>query len=175
MTREQVEQVLRAAASILQESSFVVVGSQSVQPSHPNAPPELLAYRELDLYPAAAPKKADLIDGAIGALSQFDKAFGYYGDNVGPETATLPRSWMDRASLHYIGELTAICLELCDRAASKCAAGREKYADYVSVLFRERTIDVKTLVERVAMLDPARGDVPRRTAWARRRAAEAAA
>lgn len=66
MTREQLEHVLRAAASITQEHSFVVIGSQAVLLPYPNAPEELLVSREVDLYPATAPEKADLIEGAIG-------------------------------------------------------------------------------------------------------------
>ena len=71
MRREQLEHVLRAAAEITQETSFVVVGSQAVLLRHPDAPAELLVSREVDLYPAMAPEKAALIEGAIGALSRF--------------------------------------------------------------------------------------------------------
>lgn len=87
MKRSEVEHVLRAAAAIAQEQSFVVVGSQAVLLAFPSAPPELLVSRELDLYPALHPEKADLIDGAIGALSSFHETFGYHADGVGPETA----------------------------------------------------------------------------------------
>lgn len=104
MTREQVEHVIRAAAAITNELSFVVIGSQAVLLPYPDAHPDLLVCRELDLYPAMAPEKSDLIEGAIGALSQFDETFGYYADGVGPETAVMPPDWMDRASLHYLGD-----------------------------------------------------------------------
>lgn len=109
MTREQLEHVLRAAAAIAQENSLVVVESQAVLLPFPNAPAALLASREVDLYPALHPERSDLIDGAIGALSSFDATFGYHADGVGPETAVMPSDWMDRATLHYIGEVTAIC------------------------------------------------------------------
>ncbi len=42
MTRSEFEHVLRAAAAISQEQSFVVVGSQAVLLSFPDAPAELL-------------------------------------------------------------------------------------------------------------------------------------
>ena len=64
MKREQLEHVLRACAAIVNENSFVVVGSQAVLLPHPNAPSELLLSNEIDLYPAAHPELADLIDGS---------------------------------------------------------------------------------------------------------------
>ena len=118
-------------------------------------------------------ERADLIDGAIGALSSFDETFGYHADGVGPETAVMPSDWMSRASLHYIGDVTAICPEVHDLAVSKCVAGRDKDGDFVRTLLREGMIDKATLLERIRSLD--RPDCPVDTiaAWAERRAAEA--
>lgn len=175
MTRQQLEHVLRAAAAIADANSFVIVGSQAVLLLFPNPPAELLVSREVDLYPAMHPERSDLIDGAIGALSSFDETFGYYADGVGPETATMPADRMDRATLHYIGDLTAICPDIHDLAVSKCPAGREKDADYVRVLLRTGMVDAATRETRIGMLDRARSAVPTIIAWARRRAAEAAA
>jgi hypothetical protein len=120
MKRAELEHVLRACAEIVKEKSFVVVGSQAVLLPYPSAPDDLLVSREVDLYPAMAPEKSDLIDGAIGALSQFDETFGYHADGVGPETAVMPPDWMDRATLHYIGELTAICPDASRLDATRC-------------------------------------------------------
>lgn len=175
MTREQLEHVLRAAAAICNELSFVVVGSQAVLLPFPNAPAELLRSREVDLYPALHPERADLIDGAIGAMSMFDETFGYYADGVGPETAVMPADWMQRASLHYIGDLTALCPEIHDLAVSKAVAGREKDADFVRVLLRERMIDIEILRGRVRCLDTATHPVAGVLAWVDRRAQEATA
>lgn len=174
MNRSEVEHVLRAAAAISQEQSFVVVGSQAVLLGHPDAPPELLVSRELDLYPALHPEKADLIDGAIGAMSSFHETFGYHADGVGPETAVMPPDWESRMQLYYVGDVTAICPELHDLAVSKCVAGREKDADFVRVLLRHRMIDLSVLLERIAKLDAAQRPVAAISDWARRRAQEAA-
>ncbi len=173
MNREQLEHVLRAAAAIAQENSLVVVGSQAVLLPFPNAPEALLGSREVDLYPALHPERADLIDGAIGAMSSFDETFGYYADGVGPETAIMPADWMDRARLYYIGDVTAICPDIHDLAVSKCAAARDKDADFVRVLLKEKMIDANVLDERIRSLDPAVHGVETIRAWARRRAAEA--
>ena len=172
MNRSEVEHVLRAAAAIAQEQSFVVVGSQAILLLFPDAPAELLVSRELDLYPALHPEKADLIDGAIGALSSFDQTFGYHADGVGPETAVMPPDWQTRSQLFYLGEVTALCPDVHDLAVSKCVAGREKDADFVRALFKHNMVDLQTLVNRIAQID-AKHPVETITAWARRRAQEA--
>lgn len=173
MRRDEVEHVLRAAAAISKETSFVLVGSQAVVLLLDAPPNELLVSAELDLYPALHPEKADLIDGAIGALSSFHDTFGYHADGVGPETATLPPDWMKRAKLFYVNDLTAICPDLHDLAASKCAAAREKDADFVRVLLRAGLITPEVLLERIEML-PVEPSVRLVIAdWARRRVAEA--
>jgi hypothetical protein len=175
MNRVQLEHVLRAAAAIASENSLVVVGSQAVLLPFPNAPQALLGSREVDLYPALHPERADLIDGAIGAMSSFDDTFGYHADGVGPETAVMPADWMLRATLHYIGDVTAICPEIHDLAVSKAVAARDKDADFVRVLLKEGMIDIETLCQRIAALDSALYPVATILAWARRRAAESAA
>lgn len=176
MQRDEIEHVLRAAAAISKETSFVLVGSQAVVLLIDSPPKELLLSTELDLYPAMHPEKADLIDGAIGALSTFHGTFGYHADGVGPETATLPADWMQRARFFYIGDLTAICPEIHDLAVSKCAAGREKDADFVRALLKHRMVSLGILLERIAELGKAGHSQERTTQWmqwAQRRAAEA--
>lgn len=168
MNRAELEHVLRAAAAISQEQSFVVVGSQAVLLALADAPAELLVSREIDLYPAVHPEKSDLIDGAIGALSSFHETFGYHADGVGPETAVMPPDWMQRASLHYMGEITVICPEIHDLAVSKCVAARHKDADFVRGLLAHRLMDLDVLITRIGQIDP-KYPVSDIQAWARRR------
>jgi hypothetical protein len=169
----ELEHVLRAAAAISLEKSFVLVGSQAVLLALPNAPAALLVSSEIDLYPAMHPEKADLIDGAIGALSTFHDTFGYHADGVGPETAVMPADWMQRASLHYLGDITAICPDIHDLALSKCVAGREKDADFVRVLFQAQLLDATLLKQRAQMLDASRYPFAPVHAWIDRRYQEA--
>lgn len=173
MQRDEIEHVLRAAAAISKETSFVLVGSQAVVLLIDSPPKELLLSTELDLYPALHPEKADLIDGAIGALSTFHGTFGYHADGVGPETATLPADWMLRAKFIYIGDLTAICPDLHDLTVSKCVAAREKDADFVRALLRDHWINLDTLLQRIALLPLARDAAQAISDWTRRRAREA--
>jgi hypothetical protein len=139
-----------------------------------DAPSERLTMSdEIDLYPSQAPEKADLIDGKIGALSTFHETFGYHADGVSPETATMPADWMDRASFHHFGEVTAICPDLHDLCVSKVVAGRDKDADFVRELLRMGEIDLTVLEARIRQLDPVRKPHERLLAWAMRRQQEA--
>lgn len=174
MKRAQIEHVLRAAAAITQENTFFVVGSQAILLAFPFAPDELCVSREVDLYPALHPEKADLIDGVLGEMSSFDITFGYHADGVGPETAVMPSDWRTRETFHYIGDVTAICPEVHDLAVSKCVAGREKDADFIRALFKHQMIVLETMALRIAQLDAKRYPVQHITQWTQRRAAEAA-
>ena len=173
MKRSEVEHVLRAAAAITLESAFYVVGSQAVLLPHPDAPGELLLSRELDLYPALHPEKADLIDGAIGAMSIFDATYGYHADGVGPETAIMPPDWHDRETFFYIGNVTVICPELHDLAVSKCVAGRDKDADFIRSLLKHKMIDPALLIARIQTLDSTKYPTQALVDWATRRTTEA--
>ena len=173
MQRSELAHVLRASAAIAQETSFVLIGSQAILLLLDKPPPGLLRSTEIDLYPALHPEKADLIDGAIGAHSTFHDTFGYHVDGVGPETASLPIDWMSRSVLTYFGDVTAICPDLHDLAASKCAAGRDKDADFVRILLRGGLVESKILSERIAMLEPDKHNISQIAQWVQRRAKEA--
>ena len=156
MNAEQLRHVLRAAAANTDEKIFVVIGSQAILGSHPDAPRTLRRSVESDTYPQRAPDKAILIDGAIGEGSLFHQEFGYYAHGVAPDTATLPEGWEDRLVEFNVGDLAGtigLCLEMHDLAFSKLAAGREKDLDFVKELFRHRLINrsgVGRLIEGVA-------------------------
>jgi hypothetical protein len=175
MKYDELAHVLRASAAISNETSFVLVGSQAVLLLLEQPPADLLVSTEIDLYPALHPEKADLIDGAIGANSTFHDTFGYHVDGISPETASLPNDWMSRAVLSYFGDVTAICPDLHDLVVSKCAAGRDKDADFVRILLANGAVALITLLERITMLDPAKHNLQHITQWTQRRAQEATA
>ena len=169
MTLEQLLHVLRAASRISGEKSFVLVGSQAVLLAleHPAGP--LTRSDEIDLYPATALEKAEAIDAAIGALSQFHDEFGYHADGVGPETAVMPADWMGLAHLHYFGDITAICPELHDLCVSKCVAMRDKDAEFVEALLRGGHVVGDTLTQRIRQLDASKHPIDAIVAWAETR------
>ena len=155
MNRASLEHVLRAAASISGEREFVVIGSQAVLGQFPEAPAALLVSIEVDLYPRHAPQKSDVVDGAIGELSDFHTSFGYYAHGVDETTATLPDGWESRlVPVHNdnTGGATGWCLEIHDLATSKLVAGRERDMTYGAVRLRERLVDAAVLRQRLAAL-----------------------
>jgi hypothetical protein len=155
MTRDALEHLLRAAAALTDERDFIVIGSQAILGQFPAAPPALLVSIEADLYPRDAVAKADLIDGALGELSQFHETFGYYAHGVDDTTAVLPVGWQSRViPLHNenTGGATGWCLEVHDLASSKLVAGRERDVDFLRILLRERMVDPAVLEQRLANL-----------------------
>jgi hypothetical protein len=151
MNRKQLEHVLRACGSIADSREIVVIGSQAILGAHPDAPSELLASLEADVYPLNAPEKADLIDGSIGELSPFHQTFGYYAHGVGPETALLPGQWRSRLvriQNENTGGTTGWCVSPVDLATSKLLAGRPKDVEFVRVMLRHG-LTTKTAITNV--------------------------
>lgn len=152
MNRPALEHILRAAAAVSGERELVVIGSQAVLGQFPDAPTALLVSIEADVYPRFAPEKSDLIDGAIGELSDFHHQYGYYAHGVDERTATLPTGWEDRlvpVSNENTGGATGWCLEVHDLAVSKLVAGRERDDAFIVVLIRHRMVDGDTLRQRL--------------------------
>lgn len=133
MRLDQLLHVVAAAANVVGEDRIVVVGSQAILGSHPDAPASLLMSMEADLYPLDSPQRADEIDGALGDGSQFHRSFGYYAHGVGPETAKAPAGWEERLVPIEVEprpgsarSSVALCLETHDLVLAKCAAGRDR-------------------------------------------------
>ncbi len=144
MNVEQLQHLLRAAANITGEKEFIVIGSQSILGSHPDAPRSLRKSIEGDTYPKNNPEKSIEIDGAIGELSPFHQQFGYYAHGVAPDTATLPAGWEERLVEFKVDDpagTIAWCLEKHDLAFSKLAAGRTKDIEFIRELLRHRLVN----------------------------------
>jgi hypothetical protein len=160
MQRQDLYHVVAAAAQIVGESEFVVVGSQSILGSYADAPDTLLRSQEVDLYPRAAPEKAVNMEGALGDGSHFQQAFGYYAHAVGPETAKAPLGWEDRLVVLEIPprptsqvRAVAFCLEPHDLVLSKLVANRERDWEFAKDALDAQLVEISILRERV-------GDLP---------------
>lgn len=155
MNRAALEHILRAASAITNEREFIVIGSQAILGQYPNAPDSLLVSIEADVYPRHAPERSDIVDGAIGELSQFHQTFGYYAHGVDQTTAILPAGWADRlirVENENTGGAIGWCLEAHDLAAAKLAAGRDQDLRFVQVLLSERLVGADVLLDRVDTL-----------------------
>ena len=161
MNRPDLEHIIRAAAEIANDDEIVVIGSQAILGSFPDAPKELLVSTEADVYPRNRPDRADLIDGSIGEGSPFHEIYGYYAQGVDETTAILPRGWQERLvpvrNENTRGN-TGWCLEPHDLVVSKTIAGREKDLLFLAGAARHRLVDRDGLLTRLeeTNLDDAR-------------------
>jgi hypothetical protein len=155
MTREELEHIIRASGSITGQYEFVIVGSQSILGSVPSPEAVFTVSAEADIYPFQAPELADQIDGAIGEGSQFHQTYGYYAQGVGPETATLPRNWMQR--VHRVqnentNNRVGYCLDVLDLFLAKATAGREKDRDFCMALLEHSYVTPARVLELVPFM-----------------------
>ena len=152
MTRSQLEHIIRAAAGNADATEIVVIGSQAVLGTYPDAPDELTRSIEADVFPRDRPDDSILIDGAIRERSLFHETFGYYAHGVGEDTAVLPAGWRERlvpVCNENTRGATGWCLEIHDLAVSKLVAGRDKDGDYVAALLRHGLVRCETIRERL--------------------------
>lgn len=171
MRREELEHVVGAAANLVGEEAFVLIGSQAILGTVADPPETLLRSMEVDLFPRDSPEKAIQIDGSLGDGSQFHATFGYYAHGVGPETAKAPRGWQDRlvrlevpprpGSTHGA---VAYCLEPHDLVLAKCVAGRDRDREFTRDAVISGLVDRPTLLARIKDLpaDRARRESIRR-------------
>jgi hypothetical protein len=97
MTRANLEHIIRATGTIADVDDVVIIGSQAVLGEFPDAPGELLASNEADVFPRSHSERSDLIDATIGEGSPFQRSFGYDAYGVDESTAILPHGWRQSA------------------------------------------------------------------------------
>lgn len=162
MKRVDLEHIIRASATIADDTEIVVFGSQAILGQFPDAPEALLRSNEADVFPRNHPERWELIDGSIGELSPFHETFGYYAQGVAPEVAVLPADWESRliavSNANTLGA-TGLCLEIHDLVIAKLVAGREKDLEFAAVAASAGLIDRSVLEERLAATEL---DEPRR-------------
>ena len=162
MRRHQLEHLLRAAGAVTDTSELIVIGSQAILASLPEAPEALLVSQEADLYVPGREDLSTLIDGTIGELSPFHQTFGYYGHGVGPTTAVLDEDWklrLVRLSNANTNGVTGFCLSPLDIAYSKLAAGRAKDLHYCRQLLAHHIIEESLLRQLIEKRSDELGDL----------------
>ena len=168
MNRSQLWHAIRAACSIADLDSIVVVGSQSILGSFDDDQLPHAAARslEVDLLPLAADTErvevlADLIEGVAGEMSPFHDTHGFYLDGVDLTTCVLPDGWQDRlvpvsndsTSDPTTGrQYTGWCLDPADLCVSKLCAGREKDREFVNAVFAAGLVDPELVRLRVDLV-----------------------
>jgi hypothetical protein len=160
VNREQLAHVLRAAATIAGDGDILVLGSQSIlgTADASDLPEETTLSIEADLafFDDHDEQKSDAVDGAIGEGSQFHAEYGYYAQGVSLETGILPAGWRDRL-IRFDREdaepSEASCLDPHDLVVAKLVANRDKDREFSIALIHADLIQVRTLLDRIELLE----------------------
>jgi hypothetical protein len=170
----RIDHLLRAAANVTGQNSFVLVGSASVivrrKLRRKSVPADMTITQEIDIYAPYADdieSISQMIDTNIGQGSRFHDEFGYYGDGVSPTTAKMPSDWEARA-VEYRGagcpDVAVTVPEENDVALAKLAAWRDKDQDWLVRGVNYGVLSLKTMVTRFDRMpepDPGRGSPTR--------------
>jgi uncharacterized nucleotidyltransferase DUF6036 len=141
MNRQEFEHIIKACANATEGREFLIIGSQAILGSVPDAPRELRMSMELDLCPLPFTESAAaIIDGNIGELTRFHETFRIYAHAVAPETAKLREDFRDRLIKMDVGGVRVHCLSPIDLAYSKLAAGREKDFEFVVGILHHKIV-----------------------------------
>ena len=161
MNRTQLEHIIRAAGAITGVQDVIILGSQAILGQFPEIGDSaienvnsqiLLRSMEADVLIPADESKANLIDGAMGELSSFHHAHGYYAQGVDRTTALLPQGWETRLITicnANTNQIRGHCLEVHDLMIAKLAAGRQKDDEFFEAAIRLKLIYQSTLLERL--------------------------
>lgn len=116
-TREDLERVVRAIAREFKTDTVIIIGSQAILMSWPDAPVAMRISPEIDAYPGNArdwetaeaskdegfsPEASEHIHALFGEGSQFHLSHGFYIDGVDEMTAKLPLNWQMRATVRSL-------------------------------------------------------------------------
>lgn len=164
LSRDKIHHILRAAATLTEQTSFVMVGSGALILNARSLPATLMLTPEIDIYAPDADDVelvSEIIDGSLGRDSPFHARFGYFCDGVSPTTAILPAGWEARQKLHLTPDsVRVVCPENEDVALSKLCAWREKDIEWLKVAARSGLVRVGRMAERLADLPPQAPPLP---------------
>jgi hypothetical protein len=163
VNRADLEHLICSAAVICGDDDLIVIGSQALLASFPDAPASMRESMEADIYPRGTPEDSEKLI-LIGEGSAFHDLNGYYAEGVSDRTAKLPDGWESRlvpirASRADGRRATGWCLEMHDLVAAKCAARRDRDWTYAQQALRYGLVDPDVLWARAQTLPLAPGDL----------------
>ena len=152
---------MRAITAHFDADTAVIIGSQAILVSWPDAPLVTRMSVEIDAYPAnaraweaahAGLEASEEINALFGFGSLFHQTHGFYIDGVDDTTARFPPGWQDRAVTmpvrSYDRTVTAIAPHRDDLIVSKLHALRDKDKEFIAACHAAWTLDlphIKTL------------------------------
>jgi hypothetical protein len=162
MQRHELVDILLKAAEISGHAEFVIIGSQAIYGTSPDANIEIVVRsNDVDLYPARGYGATNLIYEELmlhlGQDSDYHVATNAYIEAVPENLARFPADWRDRAVREVVGtaqiggkscDVVAIFPEIHDLTVSKLAIRREKDLEFLAGVVDLGLIDQVTLRER---------------------------
>jgi hypothetical protein len=147
--KRQLDHVLRAAGEIVDDTQFIIIGSQALHGKFPDLPDDIVMSAEVDLFAKNRAERTEWLN-AIGVDSPFHATHGYYADPVDEKTAVLPKGWKARLVNLAPGDtngVSGLCLDPHDIAISKYVAKRDKDIEFNRELVRRGIVGKERLFE----------------------------
>ena len=164
------DDLLRAARSVAEHFSterVIIVGSQAILLTWPDAPVVMKITPEIDIYPEnnrewelrnPGFEASEEISVLFGEMSQFHERFGFYLDGVDENTARMPPDWLDHAETMEIDvygrTVIVVCLSIEDVIVSKLHRLVEKDMTFIKACAEVRPMDRIRILERFRATDP---------------------
>jgi hypothetical protein len=164
------EDLLRAARSVAEHFSaerVIIVGSQAILLTWPDAPVVMKITPEIDIYPennrdweARNPgfEASEEISVLFGEMSQFHQRFGFYLDGVDENTARMPPDWMDHSETMEIDvygrTAIVVCPSIEDVIVSKLHRLVEKDVSFIKACAAARPMDRARILQRFRATGP---------------------
>lgn len=163
MTEQQLEHLIRSSCAIIGDPKVIVIGSQSILPwlrkvvhRIPDPWPRTFTLStEADIIPIDNDaQKSDLIDGAIGEGSFFEKTFGVYAQGVSLETAKAPAGWVSRCfpMADTLMNVVGLCMHPADLFIAKTVAGRDKDHAFLDAMIQYELVKKQGVLHLVPKL-----------------------
>ncbi len=164
------EDLLRAARSVAEHFSaerVIIVGSQAILLTWPDAPVVMKITPEIDIYPennrdweARNPgfEASEEISVLFGEMSQFHERFGFYLDGVDENTARMPPDWLDHAETMEIDvygrTAVVVCSSVEDVIVAKLHRLAEKDVSFIKACAASRPMDRARILQRFRATGP---------------------
>ena len=164
------DDLLRAARSVAEHFSaerVIIVGSQAILLTWPDAPVVLKITPEIDIYPennrdweARNPgfEASEEISVLFGEMSQFHERFGFYLDGVDENTARMPPDWLDHSETMEIDvygrTAVVVCPSIEDVIVSKLHRLVKKDVTFIKACAEARSLDRLRILDRFRATGP---------------------
>ena len=157
----------RSVAEHFSAERVILVGSQAILLTWPDAPVGMKITPEIDIYPennrdweARNPgfEASEEISVLFGEMSQFHERFGFYLDGVDENTARMPPDWSDHAETMEIDvygrTAVVVCPSIEDVIVAKLHRLAEKDVTFIKACAEARPLDRARILDRFRATGP---------------------